>query len=148
MKGLIFSLVFLPFGSIAYADTWAQYLINCNGARLERICQNNGERDDCRIQLIVTSEHAKNHLLEKRIVRYTNPKGEVIFPYVKKIPNSQDYNDEHDAFQGTNGRVFYIKPRGDRLIIEAFHTVQPTGGIYVQSKDPIGEYIFQSCYQF
>ncbi len=147
MRGLLAFLAFFHFISLAYGDSWAEYLISCEGARLEKICWND-QSGGCRTQLIVTSEHAKNFFIEKRMVRYTNPKGEVILPYVQSMPNSIDLIDEHDAFQGSNGRVFYIKPRSDRLIVEAFHTMQPTGGIFVQSKDPIGEYIFHSCFRY
>lgn len=143
---LVFSIFLaLEFHNTALANTWANLVLSCDGARVEDICWDapNQPIINCRRQLFVYGDYEKNFFLNRGMI-FPNAKGEAILPALAKIPDSLDMKDETFAYS-MNGRILYVKPIGNILRVESFLTTQPSGGIYIQ-QEKILSYDLVNCH--
>lgn len=134
---------FMLVAEMVYAQSWSVPVLKCDQALVEDICWSNGFNNQCRRQLIVWGNDAKNYFLRTSMYP-ANYKNELIIPELQFIPHSSDLVDKSLAYR-YEGRVVYVKPRYDKLTVESFYTTQATGGHYSQG-DLVGSYTFNNCH--
>jgi hypothetical protein len=124
----------------AHAHAWTK-AIDCHSGRL--VIDRNEVNGSYQIVLRdgnIVSELRQNGAIEPIRI---NSSGEAIIPLHKNRGNPTELIGEDDAFR-VGGIVYFVKPQGDAVAIEAFRTSQPTGGMYTV-KERIGSWGASSC---
>jgi hypothetical protein len=69
--------------------------------------------------------------------------GEATVPLRKNRDNNAEFIGQDDAYRN-DGRVYYVKPRGNQLAVEVFRTSQPSGGTFANAGQ-IAIWNFSDC---
>lgn len=143
MGKVFLSVVILVSANIGHA--WEK-ITDCNQSQavIDRV--NKGFHGTF-FQLVIRDSGVVQHFLQTTAVRANrvNDKGELILPLSESRHShpSLEFVGNADAFQN-DGRIYDVKFAGNGLLVEAFSTTQPTGGLFVRQRK-IADWFFESC---